>query len=86
MRGAAARYPAFDAARKRLVDLEARINICRTQHENATPFAFESKELLALAAFVANQSRGLPIHVAVDEPAKTSLVADVSCLRAAGGS
>ncbi len=61
MKGVAARYPAFDAARGRPVDLEERVNICRAEKQQATPLAFESKELLALAAYVGRQSRGMPI-------------------------
>ena len=61
MKGVAARYPAFDATRARPVDLDERINICRTERQNATPLRFESKELLALTAYVARQSRGVPI-------------------------
>ena len=67
MRGVAARYPAFDAARGRPIDLEQRVNVCRAEKQQATPFAFESKELLALAAYIGNQSRGLPIDIADDE-------------------
>src|ERR1700704_2583537 len=37
MKGVAARYPAFDAARKRPVDIEQRINICRADKQQATP-------------------------------------------------
>jgi sulfur-oxidizing protein SoxA len=70
MKGVAARYPAFDAARGRPVDLEQRINICRTDRQNATPLPFESKELLALSAFIGRQSRGLPIAIADDARTK----------------
>jgi sulfur-oxidizing protein SoxA len=63
MKGVAARYPAFDPALARPLDLEGRINRCRTEHQGAEPFAWESAELLALTAFVAYQSRGLPIAV-----------------------
>jgi len=66
MKGVAARYPAFDAVRRRPVDLEQRINICRGERQKATPFAHESKELLALTAYVARQSRGMPITIAAD--------------------
>jgi len=66
MKGVAARYPAFDAALKRPVNLEQRINLCRADRQQAPPFAYESRELLALTAFVARQSRGLAIDVAVD--------------------
>jgi len=66
MKGVAARYPAFDAARRRPVDLEQRINVCRTERQKAPPLAPESKELLALTAYVARQSRGMPISIAID--------------------
>ena len=61
MKGVAARYPAFDPARRRPIDLEQRINVCRTEQQKAPALAHESKELLALTAYVARQSRGIPI-------------------------
>ncbi|MBX9828431.1 MAG: sulfur oxidation c-type cytochrome SoxA [Xanthobacteraceae bacterium] len=61
MKGVAARYPAFDATSGRPVNLERRINICREKQQNASPFAYESKELLALTAYLGLQSRGEPI-------------------------
>ena len=61
MRGVAAHYPDFDAVEARPVDLEQRINLCRTRHQQASPFAYESRELLALTALIGKQSRGLPI-------------------------
>jgi L-cysteine S-thiosulfotransferase len=63
MKGAAARYPAFEPALGRPVDLEERINRCRSERQGAEPLAWESADLLALTAFVAYQSRGLPIAV-----------------------
>jgi sulfur-oxidizing protein SoxA len=66
MRGVAARYPAFDKTLGRPVDLEQRINLCRTQHQQATPLAYESRDLLALTAFVARQSREMPIEAGAD--------------------
>jgi L-cysteine S-thiosulfotransferase len=62
MHGVAARYPAYDAKRQTPVDLEGRINICRVEQQEAAPLRPESKELLALAAYLARQSRGLPIE------------------------
>jgi sulfur-oxidizing protein SoxA len=73
MKGVAARYPAFNAARGRPIDLEERINICRVEQQKATPFAFESKEMLAVSAYVGRQSRGMPIAVAEDERTKPHL-------------
>ena len=62
MKGAAARYPAYDTKRGAPVNLEGRINICRTEQQQAPALALEGKELLALTAYVARQSRGLPIE------------------------
>ena len=67
MKGVAARYPAFDAARGRPIDLVQRISSCRTDRQQAPPLAYESRELLALSAYVARQSRGLPIDVTIDD-------------------
>ena len=43
MRGVSARYPAFNAAKGRPIDIEQRINLCRTEKQNATPLPFESR-------------------------------------------
>jgi sulfur-oxidizing protein SoxA len=66
MKGVAARYPAFDNALGRPVDLEQRINLCRVNQQQATPLAYESRDLLALTAFVAQQSRGAAIETGSD--------------------
>ena len=66
MKDVAARYPAFDKALDRPVDLEQRINSCRTNQQQATPLPFESRDLLALTAFVARQSQGVPIEAGAD--------------------
>jgi sulfur-oxidizing protein SoxA len=61
MKGVAARYPAFDRELSGPVDLEQRINLCRARHQQAAPLTYESRDLLALTAFVAQQSRGIAI-------------------------
>jgi sulfur-oxidizing protein SoxA len=66
MIGVAARYPAYDERRGRPLDLAQRINFCRRDRQGSTPFAFESRDLLALTAYVARQSRGMPIEVTGD--------------------
>ena len=66
MQGVAARHPAFDATRGRPISLEQRINVCRVDRQQAPALAYESKELLALTAYVARQSRGTPIEIAID--------------------
>ncbi|MEH2510072.1 sulfur-oxidizing protein SoxA [Nitrobacteraceae bacterium AZCC 1564] len=66
MRGVAARYPVFEDALRKPVDLEQRVNLCRTRHQQAQPFANESRELLALTALIGRQSRGMPIESGKD--------------------
>ena len=66
MSGVAARYPSYAAARFRPIDLEQRINACRTQYQRAAMLSYGSRDLLALTAFVAHQSRGKPIEIADD--------------------
>ena len=66
MKGVAARYPAYSPALGQPIDLEARINLCRTGEQKAAPFRFESAELLGLTAYLALQSRGMPIEIAAD--------------------
>ena len=61
MKGVAARYPAYDPGRRTAVDLAGRIDICRTERQKAPGLARESRDLLALTALIARQSRGLPI-------------------------
>jgi len=66
MKGVAARYPAYSEGKRAPIDLEGAINASRTAHQQAQPFAFEGKELLALTAYIALQSRGMPIAPAAD--------------------
>jgi sulfur-oxidizing protein SoxA len=70
MRGVAARYPAYDARLDRPLTLEQRIAQCRTERQGAPAPGSESDELLAITAFVALQSRGLPTAVSIDGPAQ----------------
>jgi len=61
MKGVAARYPAISPPSATPVDLEGRINLCRVEHQKAEAFAPESRELLALAAFLGRHARDMPI-------------------------
>ncbi|HYL79418.1 MAG TPA: sulfur oxidation c-type cytochrome SoxA, partial [Candidatus Acidoferrum sp.] len=70
MKGVAARYPAFDAGAGRVINLEQRINLCRVDRQEAPPLPYESEDLLALTAYVAHQSRGVPMHVVIGGPAR----------------
>jgi sulfur-oxidizing protein SoxA len=68
MRGVAARYPAIDAASGEAIDLAGRIALCQARHQEDTPAPRESEASLALTAFVAHQSRGMPIAPPDDPP------------------
>jgi sulfur-oxidizing protein SoxA len=74
MAGVAARYPKVDA-KHGLINLEQRINTCRVQKQKAAPFAYESRDLLALTAFIGRQSRGMPIDIRADARTKPFLEA-----------
>jgi sulfur-oxidizing protein SoxA len=69
MKGVAARHPRYDPALKRVVNLEQRIDACVTTKAKRAPLAWESEPMLALTAYVAQQSRGVPMSVAIDGPA-----------------
>ncbi|WP_372618938.1 sulfur oxidation c-type cytochrome SoxA [Falsiroseomonas sp.] len=68
MAGVATRYPAV-AADGALLNLEGRIERCRTQQQSLPAFGYESDALLSLTAAIALRSRGMPMSVAVEGPA-----------------
>lgn len=70
MKEAGARYPVYYPPLKRLINLEQRINLCRTNFQKAERLEYETRELLALTAFVRHQSKGVPVRVKVDGAAK----------------
>lgn len=61
MRGVATSFPKM--IRGKLQTLEGQINQCRVAAQGAPVMAYESKELLSLTAYIAIQSKGLPIAV-----------------------
>jgi L-cysteine S-thiosulfotransferase len=72
MRTVATRYPAYSRAAAHVINLEQQVNRCRTLRQRASAFVYESKDLLALTAFISYQARGLPMNVAIDGPATPS--------------
>jgi sulfur-oxidizing protein SoxA len=72
MRTVATRYPAYSRAVAHVINLEQQVNRCRTLRQRASAFVYESKDLLALTAFISYQARGLPMNVAIDGPATQS--------------
>jgi len=74
MRGVSARYPAYDVGQKHVVNLEQRINLCRVNNQKASPWPYESRELLSMTAFVGRQSLGVPVAVKTDGEARASFL------------
>ncbi|HEX2655012.1 MAG TPA: sulfur oxidation c-type cytochrome SoxA [Xanthobacteraceae bacterium] len=68
MNGVGAAMPKWDGKANKPINLEQRINICRTEHMQAQPWAFKSQELTDMTTFVRHQSRGLPVTVKTDGP------------------
>lgn len=68
MKGVGARYPVYDEGLGKPINLEQRINKCRSENMQAEEWKWESRELLAMTAFVRHQSLGMPIDVKVDGP------------------
>jgi sulfur-oxidizing protein SoxA len=85
MRGVAARYPAYDPTTKTLLDLDGRIEQCRVERQQKPSFGRESEDLLALSAYVALQSRGMPVEVAIDGPARAAFDRGAAFYRARHG-
>ena len=66
MRGVSVSFPGYSRALGRVVNLEERINACVRGNQQAEPLAWESPDLLALTAYVARQSAGMPMAIAID--------------------
>jgi sulfur-oxidizing protein SoxA len=69
MKTAGARFPKFDAGERKVINLEQRINTCRTKAMGAAEWKYESEPLLAMTTYVKMQSRGQPIQAVTDGPA-----------------
>ncbi len=65
----ATRYPRFDEAAGKALNLEQRINVCRVEQQQRQAFAYESEQLLALSAYLTNLAKGQAFDVAIDGPA-----------------
>jgi sulfur-oxidizing protein SoxA len=68
MKGVGASYPKYRPASGKVVNIEQRVNICRTERMEAEPWQFNSDEMLAMTVFVKHQSRGMPVKVDIDGP------------------
>lgn len=67
--GIAAHYPKVDAASGKLVNLEARINLCRERQQGLPALPYESDALLGLTAYITSLARAEPVSVDINGPA-----------------
>ena len=62
-----ASYPVFAKELGKPINIEQRVNQCRTERMGADAWKWESRELLAMTAYVKNQSHGEPVAVALSD-------------------
>jgi sulfur-oxidizing protein SoxA len=75
------RYPAFDPSTGALINLEQRINHCRTERMQAAALPWESRELLSLGAWFGHLARGRVLEMTVDEQTRPFLEAGEAFFR-----
>ena len=66
MREAAKHYPLYDSASDKVINIENRINLCRTEQMDATALPYESEPLLALTSYIRHQARGKSQTILLD--------------------
>jgi len=60
-------YPKIDQASGKLINLEGRINLCRSENQNLPPLDYESEKLLALTSYVKSHTNGQTIDYEITE-------------------
>jgi sulfur-oxidizing protein SoxA len=63
-----ATYPVFHEATGKPINVEQRINLCRTENMGAEPYKWEGGDMLAMTAFVKRQALDTPVSVSIDGP------------------
>ena len=69
MKGVYPVYPKYDKKTKKLINLEQRINRCRTEQMQAKAWKWDKDKLLGMATYLGYISRGMPMNVKIDGPA-----------------
>ncbi len=70
LKGVSLGYPKYRDKTANMAALEHVINECRTERMGADAWKWESDQMLGMTAHVKLQSRGMPIDVAIDGPAR----------------
>jgi sulfur-oxidizing protein SoxA len=63
MKDVGAHYPKWDAAAKRPINIELRIDKCRTEKMGAEPYKFDAADQKALTTYIKHQSLGTPVKI-----------------------
>ncbi len=63
MKAAAAKFPKWDAASKRPVNIEMQINSCREKNMGAAPYEFDKGGQVPLTTYIRHQAIGTPMSV-----------------------
>ncbi len=66
----ASTFPKIDPQTGDLFNVERQINACRERYQDKKQLPYESEDLLALSAFIAHQSNGVPINVSIEGEAR----------------
>ena len=69
MKMVGATYPVYAPETGKLINLEQRINQCRTERMGADEWKWESDQLLSMTTYVRHQARGQAVMPVVDGPA-----------------
>lgn len=67
MKGVGSSYPKWDPVSSRPINIEQRINMCRTENMGAEAYPFDKAGQKPMTAFIKNQSLGLPLEVDLAE-------------------
>jgi len=72
MKGVGARYPIYFKPMKKIMNVEDRVNTCRTKFMKAGKWKYDSNQMLGMVIYVKRQSNGMKINVKTDGAAKAA--------------
>ncbi|NNK79450.1 MAG: sulfur oxidation c-type cytochrome SoxA [Litoreibacter sp.] len=70
MKGVRATYPKFSEAAGKVITVENQVNDCRENRMGAEKWKYAGGDMVNMTALIASVSRGMPVNVAIDGPAK----------------
>lgn len=70
MAGVRAVYPKWNDEKGKVTTIEMEINDCRTTHMGAEKWKYTGGDMTDMVALISSVSRGMPVNVAIDGPAK----------------